>query len=694
MPIRSMSASGPIGQPAPARSARSTSSGAAPVSSSIRTASLSMRDQQAVDEEARACPGTARPPCRGPAANASAVANASSSTTAVRTTSTSGISGAGLKKCRPTTRSGRPLAGRDRRHRQRRGVGREDRLGPAEPVERPRTARPSGRAPRRSPRSPGRRPRAAPGRSPARAAPARRVGRRRVQHALLGAPGEARLDAPAARAPAPPSSTSTRDHAMARLQAHLRDARTHRPEPHDPDGRSPSRATSWPRPTTRRIVGAWAFAARDAGPAAAPTYTGAHGQPARSPPRGGASAAAGGLATRPPAPPTRRALPPPSTAVVVPRPAAVPRPPGPPSAPAEAGAARSDHREAIALRRERRPWRAATTQLQRDIGGLAIEMARQANYNYPLLRARSDEALRIEQRVAEIDRWLESEIARRRLDRVRQRAPAARAGDAASRPRSRRPPPPARAAPAPSRARRTSAAGAAPRWARDRHTSRPPSRPRHGRGAALPGVPLAAPAGPALLPGVRRHGWPTPRPAARRHRARRDASARAAASRSRWPCSCSSPAAPLIAWAYTRRRRPARRPARGRPAALHPAARGPTVRHRADHGADRADGRHVPAADGHGRDDPDGLRRDHPDLQRGPPTTDDYRPPADDPEDTAAGRGADRRVAGGPRRLGDHPDLQGGRRLRQRLHGGPPRRRPGARADQPRDSSTPTTGRR
>ena len=34
-------------------------------------------------------------------------------------------------------------------------------------------------------------------------------------------------------------------------------------------------------------------------------------------------------------------------------------------------------------------------------------MARQANYNYPLLRARSEEALRIEQRVAEIDAVLD-----------------------------------------------------------------------------------------------------------------------------------------------------------------------------------------------------------------------------------------------------------------------------------------------
>jgi len=111
---------------------------------------------------------------------------------------------------------------------------------------------------------------------------------------------------------------------------------------------------------------------------------------------------------------------PPSTAVVLPRPATVPEatwaagPPGEDAGP-------TDHREAIALRRERRRLVERYDALQRDIGGLAIEMARQANYNYPLLRARSDEALRIEARVAEIDRWLESEIARRRLDRVRHR---------------------------------------------------------------------------------------------------------------------------------------------------------------------------------------------------------------------------------------------------------------------------------
>jgi hypothetical protein len=118
----------------------------------------------------------------------------------------------------------------------------------------------------------------------------------------------------------------------------------------------------------------------------------------------------------------QRPLPPPSTAVVVPRQATVPEAVWRQGLPVtEQGVA--DHREAVALRRERRALAARYDQLQRDIGGLAIEMARQANYNYPLLRARSDEALRVEARVAEIDLWLESAVARRRLDRVRQRAP-------------------------------------------------------------------------------------------------------------------------------------------------------------------------------------------------------------------------------------------------------------------------------
>ena len=47
-------------------------------------------------------------PIRSP--NANAVSNGSSAVSSARTISTSGISGAGLKKCMPTTRSGRVVA--------------------------------------------------------------------------------------------------------------------------------------------------------------------------------------------------------------------------------------------------------------------------------------------------------------------------------------------------------------------------------------------------------------------------------------------------------------------------------------------------------------------------------------------------------------------------------------------------------
>jgi len=134
---------------------------------------------------------------------------------------------------------------------------------------------------------------------------------------------------------------------------------------------------------------------------------------------GGAHAASPGAADT-------RALPPPSSAVVVPRPAAVAEAPWESVGVPEAAAAPVRPASAIALRRERRALAARYDVLQRDIGGLAIEMARQANYNYPLLRARSEEALRIEQRVAEIDAVLDTMIARRRLERMRGRSPVPR----------------------------------------------------------------------------------------------------------------------------------------------------------------------------------------------------------------------------------------------------------------------------
>ena len=74
-----------------------------------------------------------RLPRRSPTANAAWTA--SSDDSSARTISTSGMSGAGLKKCMPTTRLWR----RDRRcdlgHRERRGIRREDRIGANDPLE-------------------------------------------------------------------------------------------------------------------------------------------------------------------------------------------------------------------------------------------------------------------------------------------------------------------------------------------------------------------------------------------------------------------------------------------------------------------------------------------------------------------------------------------------------------------------------
>ena len=68
-------------------------------------------------------------------ANANAVSKASSLVCAVRTTSTSGSTGAGLKKCMPTTRSGVCVAVGDLRDRERRRVGGQDRGRGDEAVE-------------------------------------------------------------------------------------------------------------------------------------------------------------------------------------------------------------------------------------------------------------------------------------------------------------------------------------------------------------------------------------------------------------------------------------------------------------------------------------------------------------------------------------------------------------------------------
>ena len=82
--------------------------------------------------------------------------SARSEESAVATTSTSFISAGGLKKCIPTTRSGPRRLGGDRGHRQRGGVGGEDRLRRRRPRPGRRTGPASARGPRAPPRSPGR----------------------------------------------------------------------------------------------------------------------------------------------------------------------------------------------------------------------------------------------------------------------------------------------------------------------------------------------------------------------------------------------------------------------------------------------------------------------------------------------------------------------------------------------------------
>ena len=105
MPTRSTSVHGPIGQPAPAVIAVSRSSGDTRASSSTRKQSFS----RGMSTRLTTNPGVSwqrigRLPSFSPTANAASTAPSDESS--ARTISTSGISGAGLKKCIPTTRSG------------------------------------------------------------------------------------------------------------------------------------------------------------------------------------------------------------------------------------------------------------------------------------------------------------------------------------------------------------------------------------------------------------------------------------------------------------------------------------------------------------------------------------------------------------------------------------------------------------
>ncbi len=125
---------GPIGQPAPFVIAASSASGVTRASSRTRTQSLrSGMRTRLTTKPGVSWQGTATFPRRS--TTSSAVATASSDESSARTTSTSGISGAGLKKCIPTTRSGRGGRRGDLGHGERGGVRGEDGVPPAEALE-------------------------------------------------------------------------------------------------------------------------------------------------------------------------------------------------------------------------------------------------------------------------------------------------------------------------------------------------------------------------------------------------------------------------------------------------------------------------------------------------------------------------------------------------------------------------------
>ena len=109
IPTRSTSSHGPIGQPAPCFMPASRSAGVTRASSSTRTQSF----RSGIRIRLTTKPGVSwqrigRLPSRSPSAYAAS--NASSDVRSARTISTSGMRGAGLKKCIPTTRSGVEVA--------------------------------------------------------------------------------------------------------------------------------------------------------------------------------------------------------------------------------------------------------------------------------------------------------------------------------------------------------------------------------------------------------------------------------------------------------------------------------------------------------------------------------------------------------------------------------------------------------
>ena len=506
-----------------------------------RTASLSMGiSSRLTRNPGVSAHGTASLP--SPAANASAVANASSSTSGGAHDLHQRHQRRRVEEVQPDDAPGPAARGGDRGDRERRGVGREHRVGAAQPVRASREQRRLGRrllddrldhevgagaaasssrrrvsrarAPRRPPRRPAR-----PSR-PARARP--------------------RLDALAAHASSAAASTSRATTRWPASRQHLGDARAHRPEPHDAYGPTARHDLLLAHVQRGRIVGRRRAAARLRPEPASRAFLYWRAWPAcaiasaRRRVRSGPRALDGspGATSRRPCRPRRR-----PSSCRAPR-----RRRGAWAADAarRGTAARPTTASAIALRRERRTLAERYDSCSATSAALAIEMARQANYNYPLLRAalRRGAAHRAARRGDR--RRLESRDRAPPAGARAPRVPQPAAGDARRRTRCRRATTACPRCAAPCRSRRTSAAwcgrhGAAVTRAR----ATPPSRPRHAaRSRAVPaclslhrpgqtyclecGAPLAEPASPP--PDLTRRGASlTPGPAG---------------SRSRWPCCC------------------------------------------------------------------------------------------------------------------------------------------------------------
>ena len=323
--------------------------------------------------------GTASLP--SPDANASASANTASSTICVRTTSISFISGAGLKKCRPTTRSGRPGGRGDGRHRQGAGVGGEDGLGPADAVQLgeqrllrlqlldDRLDHDAGAGQRGQVGGRGQ-------------AAARRLGVGGRHQPLLDPLREPGLDLRDAGVDEPLLDVA-RDHDVARLQAHLGDAGTHGAEPHYTDG-SDRHAFSHP------LASAVIVLAAEAGNRRCTGYTGSMARfrdrlRVGGRDRNDAVVIDDGPGTEiivlDAVEEVVDGVEPGVLAAAEPHPAATGR----------------------ALRRQRQGSVGLYQTQITDLGGLVVEMARRGVHNHALVERRAADVVELERRIAELD---------------------------------------------------------------------------------------------------------------------------------------------------------------------------------------------------------------------------------------------------------------------------------------------------